>query len=198
MKNIVSLALVLFSTVICRCGAFADEGGELLWWMVGEAGGITGTDDDGKVYSATELGVQKARVRYDGAGGDSGYLTLWSLDEENNFVQEANSAVGVGLPAEYYGSLAGFSGSSASYSFVIELGNWSDGRWTGMMESETISYKDLVDQKYIANWDNIAPIDSTYWSPSTYHVVPEPNSALLVLLGAALLSLRRRHDQKRA
>ena len=198
MKKIMKKILLLSAIVISSLNAFADEGGELLWWMISDIESISGKDKDGNVFYATELGVEKARVRYENQSGEYGYLPLWGLDENNEFFQESNPASGVILPAEYYGSLAGLAENSASYSFVIELGNWTDGRWTGMMESESVSYRDLVADNHITNWDNLAPVDSTYWAPSSYHVVPEPNSSILVLLGGALFALRRRNNKKAA
>lgn len=184
-------SIILLATFLNTVFCFAEEGGELLWWMIADTSTIIGTDDKGNSFFASELGVDRARVRYQSESGDYGYLPLWALDENLEFYQEPNSTAGVLLPAEYYGSLAGLSEGSASYSFVIELGNWTDGRWTGIMESQSTSYRQLVTDKHITNWDNIAPVDSTYWAPTSFHIVPEPNSAILVLLGGALLMLRR-------
>lgn len=188
--NFCGAALVLAAAVFAPFGLSASEGGELLWWMVGETKDIQIDSMDGnKQYLASDLGITNARIRYDGEG-DSGYLTLWGLDNDNEFFQVPDSSAGVMLPAEYYGSLSGL--NAASYSFAIELGNWSDGRWTSVAESDSVSYADLFADRHIATWDNLSPVDSTYWSPSSYTVVPEPASAPMLMLGAALLALRRR------
>ena len=55
-----------------RC--FAADGGEVLWWMIFDLGSVSGTYDD-KSYTADELGVRHARVRYEGADG-RGYLPI--------------------------------------------------------------------------------------------------------------------------
>ena len=92
MAKIIKVFFLLTAAFLFPAAVLADEGGELLWWMVGDVGSISGKDKDGNVHSASELGVQKARVRYDNGSGESGYLTLWSLDENNDFVQDTTMA----------------------------------------------------------------------------------------------------------
>lgn len=196
MRRFLAVFIAAMVSFACR-SLWADGAGELLWWMISDVDGITASDDKGNIYSANELGVNSARVRYDSQTGESGYLTLWGLDENGQFFQEQDSMAGVGIPSEYYGSLSDLSGDSASYSFVIELGNWSNGSWTKTsMESQSVSYADLLKDKHIASWDDLTPLGAYAWSPSQYHVVPEPNSALLILLGVAALSLRRRRFKR--
>jgi hypothetical protein len=61
------------------------------------------------------------------------------------------------------------------------------------MESNSETYTDLVAKGHINTWDNfITPANAKAWTPAMYSVVPEPSSALLILIGSALLALRRR------
>lgn len=188
--------LVIFamlSPALCH----ADGGGEVLWWLVGDDyQSIVGTAEDGTQTTAGELGVTDARLRYDAADGTSGYLTLFGVNDDGSVSKYDGSAglggeYGMGLPAEYFGSLTGLSG--ASYSFVLELGNYIDGKWARTsMESESVSYGTLLANNHITAWDSTTPLYGSPWSPSSYTVVPEPSCAMLLVMGGALLALRRR------
>ena len=193
------LSVLVAAFFMCRSDCRAAEGGELLWWMISDAGNITGVDEKtGNTVSASDLNINSARIRYE-SGDDIGYLTLWGLDMEENVFQEPDSIAGVGLPAERFGDLSGLSSSLASYSFVVELGNWVDGTWTKtQMASESVSYQQLVNNGHIRDWSNIklSPVDAHAWIAGGYHVVPEPSSALMLLVGGAFLALRRRRGRK--
>ena len=194
MKKFFERAFLVASMLVASLSCEAADGGEVLWWMIGEDySNITGTTTDGTTtMTAGELGVTDARVRYQDASGTTlGYLKLYGLDENGN-VYSLDGAAGVGLPAEYFADLSGLSGTS--YSFVLELGNYTGGNWTHTsMESEAASYGDLVASKHISQWHETTPTYGTPWSPTEgYKVVPEPNSGLLLLVGGALLALRRR------
>ena len=62
------------------------------------------------------------------------------------------------------------------------------------MESEKVSYGDLVAQKHITAWEHDYPSYGQAWSPSSYTVVPEPSGGMLWLIGGALLALRRKRE----
>ena len=80
--------------------------------------------------------------------------------------------------------------SSSEYSFAVELGNWEAGEWvTTLASTELVPYDSIA--SHIAEWQGIEAIPTLAWSPTTYSV-PEPSSGLLMLLGGALLALRRR------
>ena len=121
---------------------------------------------------------------------NKGYLTLYGLDANGN-VHTLDGSAGVGLPAEFFGDLGSLSGES--YSFVLELGNYYDGSWVHTsMESEVVKYETLVANKHISEWRETTPTYGTPWKPTNFTVVPEPNSGLMLLVGGALLMLRRR------
>lgn len=196
MRTIRSILLLASVAVLRVCAA--DGGGEVLWWLVDtDYRNISGTTEDGGKMTAGELGVTDARIRYESDDGtSSGYLTLFSVGEDGSVSVYDGSAQlgadhGVGLPAEYFGDLSGLSGTA--YSFVVELGNWIDGRWANTsMESERASYDQLVAAKHITAWENTVPAYGNPWSPDGYSVVPEPSGAMLTLVGWALLLLRRK------
>lgn len=185
MKKILFLTF-LFLADICR----AADGGELLHWMIMSTDSITGTAVDGSTYTAAELGVNGARIRYEGTDGSSGYLPIIGVTSSGNNTP-FEGAAGVGVPGGYYAQLGSYTGEA--YSYVLELGNWSSGSWTGTaMESKPTSYTYLNENLHIAQWEGITPSYSRSWTPTEFTVVPEPTGGLLILFGGALLALRRR------
>ena len=195
MKKAIQTAVLLASVLVASLSCEAAEGGEVLWWMVGEDyKNITGTTTDGSgtTMTAGELNVSDARVRWQN-GSDSGYLTLYGLDS-NGKVYELEGAGGAEVPAMFFGSLSDLAGDLTSYSFVLELGNWDDGSWIHTsMASEAVSYDNLKAQMHISQWHETTPTYGTPWNPTTgYTVVPEPSSGLMLLVGGAFLMLRRR------
>ena len=195
MKKAIQTAVLLASVLVASLSCEAAEGGEVLWWMVGEDyKNITGTttDGSGKTMTAGELNVRDARVRWQ-KGSDSGYLTLYGLDSSGK-VYELEGAGGAEVPAMFFGNLSDLAGDLTAYSFVLELGNWDNGSWVHTsMESQAASYDNLKAQMHITDWHETTPSYGTPWTPTTgYTVVPEPNSGLMLLVGGALLMLRRR------
>lgn len=173
VKKILSLLLILGAFV-----AAADD--SYLYWMV--------TADNYKP------GIDYATVKIAAKNNSSGavsYLTSYSYgdgaaisgDSVRSAITSAYAAQGMGL----YAALGSY--ASESYSFAIELfnegGNYvaqssvADGGW--------VNFSSLA--QYIINSPMATPVAT--WAPSSY-AVPEPSSGLLMLLGGALLALRRR------
>ncbi len=185
MKKFLFLAFLSLAQI-----NYAADGGELLYWMVMSTDSITGTAADGTVFTAAELGVTGARVRYEGDDGSYAYLPIIGV-HQNGMNNAFEGSAGVAVPGGYYASLGNFTGDA--YRFVLELGNWSNGAWTGTsMESVAVDYDTLKNNLHIANWDGINPSYARPWTPTDFFVVPEPSGGLLILLGGALLALRRR------
>ena len=195
MKNIVkTVQFILFCAAMCITGGLrAADGGEVIWWLMGDVNTIT-AEKDGKVYTAAEMGVNAARIRYQN-DSESGYLTIYASASDGEAHLTYGTGAAASVPGWYYASLGGLSG--ASYSYVIELGNWNNGAWTGpSMESAPASYGDLQSMQAIASWTDKLPAYSHPWTPTQFQVVPEPNSGLMLLVGGALLMLRRRSGRK--
>ena len=194
MKKVIEIAVLLASVLVASLSCEAAEGGEVLWWMVGENyKSITGTTTDGSTtMTAEQLGVTDARIRWEN-GSEKGWLTLYGLDA-NGKVYELEGAGGAEVPAMFFGNLSDLAEDLTSYSFVLELGNWNNGSWEHTsMESEAATYNQLVADKHISQWKETTPTYGTPWKPTTgYTVVPEPSSGLMLLVGGAVLMLRRR------
>ncbi|MBR4938790.1 MAG: PEP-CTERM sorting domain-containing protein [Kiritimatiellae bacterium] len=193
LKKVLFLTAAFALTLSCK----AAGGGEVLWWMIGEDyKSITGTNEKtGETMTAGQLGVTDARIGYEDASGNRTYLTLYGIDDQGT-VHALEGAAGVGLPAEYFADLSGI--SDLGYSFVLELGHWENNQWINTSMEASATYQELVAGKHISNWDNTSPTYGTPWTPSNFSVVPEPSSGLMVLVGTALLMLRRKRFGREA
>ena len=152
----------------------------------------------GGTTTAADLGVTDVRIRVSGGdAGDNSYLQMAYFDPNTGGLTIGNTpgTTVVEVPTyDVYAYLGpdGYNYDNAAYSFAIELGNWSDGTWTVLAESDLATYSELA--------GHIAPggggLDVPYalpWNPQHYVVpVPEPGSALLIVIGCAVLALRRR------
>ena len=100
---------------------------------------------------------------------------------------------GEGAAAYAMASLGTLEGEDLSkYSFAIELGAWSDpeavdANWLLAAVSATATYEMLADFRNI----EIGVQQQMPWNPGTYSA-PEPTSGLLLLIGGALLALKRK------
>jgi hypothetical protein len=197
MVNVLKKVLLLTAAFALALSCEAAGGGEVLWWMIGENyGSITGKTEDGQTtMTAAQLGVTDARIGYEDASGNRTYLTLYGIDDQGT-VHALEGAAGVELPAEYFADLSGI--SDLGYSFVLELGHWENDQWINTSMEASATYQELVAGKHISNWDNTAPTYGTPWTPSNFSVVPEPSSGLMVLVGTALLMLRRKRFGREA
>lgn len=173
--------------------ASADE--QVLWWQIQDPSEIDTVGNWGVHKTADELGVTHARMRVDGGGSEPVYLGIATLpvyDEGTGQVIDQTFDPPIsqfGLPGEYLFELGSY--GNVAYSFVVELGNFENGEWVKIAESATASYDYLVAQNHIYSYDDFNPGIVSPWVADSYGV-PEPSSGILLLIGGALLALRRR------
>ena len=187
--------------VLAVCAALlaaAQAWASVLWWETNDPKDIEVENGDGTTTTAAALGVTDVRIRVSGGdAGDNSYLQMAYFDPTTGGLTIGNTpgTTVVEVPTyDVYAYLGpdGYNYDNAAYSFTIELGNWSDGTWTVLAESDLANYSELA--------GHIAPggggLDVPYalpWNPQHYVVpVPEPGSALLIVIGCAVLALRRR------
>lgn len=132
------------------------------------------------------------------SGTDFTYAELFAKDGSGNsysidtrLADGVEAATDVGRTAAADWSDLGEYGSS-DYSFYVELVNFSSGSEvrTSMNKDYPWTYNELVSSGYVSTGNNIS-------TPSAAGAldggsVPEPTSGVLLLIGGALLALRRR------
>ena len=155
-------------------------------------------------YTSSADSSFAARVRVTGGGVPED--TFLSLYVPESGVLNGELGVdywGAGVPDGNLSPLsaADYSVGSPEFSFIIELGNvaWDEGggTWTTIATSGAAeSYQSLAN--YIHQTFDLSPGQSAVWTPTQFVAVPEPSRGILVVLGTAILALRRRRFEEGA
>ena len=173
------MKMKIFSFLLAACAVFASQAEDsYLYWMVD-----TASANDFAPYDEVKV---KAVPSGNVGGGE--YLSLYygngNLAGQSVTALEIGNAAAMGL-AFYAGLVA----PANNFSYLVEL--WNDSAVVAQSEMIT-TYSEGVAQ-YIATMSGAGGINPvTPWTAGGFSAVPEPNSALLMLIGCAALALRRR------
>ncbi len=198
LARIAALAVAILAASV----SFAEE--EVLYWMVDNTATISSGDAD-PVRLTTFLDPAEdfaARIRVTGgdiAEGEDRFLDIylpggggmvpgeWGVDFDSG---EATGYWGAGVPIGNQSPAAGYAGTP-EYSFIVEIGNITGASgWTTVASSTAVAYSSLGG--HIGERSELGPISATPWVVTEFREVPEPSGGLLMLVGGALLALRRR------
>lgn len=199
---------VFFLILLSVCFARAEDE-SVLWWMFDETTEISDKNGVGQTYTIDTLTGRGAAsdkhvnaIRIGAYHGDTllGYLTIndagpnggenlpyYSLPTEDF---DTGGVSWNGGPT--YANLGAFA-TTPEVAFMIELGNWdvslgAGNEWLVFAHSDPATMAELAEFLDVANFDMHTTLE---WTGGAY-TVPEPSSGLLVLMGGALLMLRRR------
>ena len=174
------------------------DGPMVLWWQVGDEFDETGESlNDVMVtrgqssVSAYDLGVNAARIRETTTGR---YLMMLNPETLEDGITMSFDMDYMYVPTVWQADISDFAAGSPEYSFVIELGSYEDETWSTLATSEPSTYGELSGRYIVPAQGGYLPNPGGVWVPAAYSV-PEPGSGTLVLVGVALLALRRRRRQ---
>lgn len=177
MKKLIAILMVTLGV----SSLYADE--SYLWWMIDAAGEYSGSWDTGWEYARI------AAIKE----GETHYLNIYSGDgtatSDGQGYISAN--YGDGTTKDVYAAALGSYTLGDGWTYALEVYN-SDHGWNGMSDGSLPS--NIGDYVSIGKTD--IPSDIFNFGGMPYSAVPEPNSAMLLLLGLSALALRRK--QKKA
>lgn len=191
------LALALLMSVVAgralADGDAWDGSDSMLYWMIDDTFNQV-KFEYAVVYAAPSANLAGKTWTAEEGYGDVGAIAL---------PKDAEGGMGIAYDAKP-GSLTGTveiptslgSVDYSGYSFYIELLQWDDvsGSDTRKGVSAVSSYADLVENNHILRQGLSIPSNLAVWAPQTF-AAPEPSSGLLLLIGSAILLLRRRTER---
>ena len=173
--------IVALATAMTVCTLRAD----LLYWMI-----------DGEASDSFSAAYLQTLER---AGGDAEKVgsLLYSLDTSSGTRIDYEPAVGIVSVDDagrmFWGeSIYAEISADSSLVYGVQLGVLgADNSFTAQFSSERLTYERLVGMGAVQK-GAVATYDQAWNLATAVWTVPEPNGALLVLVGTALLALRRR------
>ena len=185
------LFAAILSCATCVCLAEGDSVGEyLMYWMV---------DYSGKAGDMAAQVTEKANAGWINPNRNPDNDFNWSrlvavVDGEKKVTVGAAelNRLKAGTDTPLVADLRGVSGTITS--FAVEFFNYSNGSLSLLGWTESITPDELLAQGKIADFRDPKYPQASYavWSPKEFAAVPEPTSGLLLLIGGALLALRRK------
>lgn len=147
-----------------------------LYWQVN-------TDD----FKDAGIEADYARVVAVDGGGNETVLDMADKVTGETKTGSSLTAVNLGTAVINLAQLA----DPGSYSFFIELVNYSTSFDVVGKTTTNVAYADLVQRQFIDVGDTMMIPQANVWHGTTYSV-PEPTSAMLVMFGLGILALKRK------
>ena len=187
--------LIFLFALAGALGVSAADTDSYIYWMVPESASGTGGHYGGETFDLVGGSYTAKIVAFESNKGwsESGgtYLNVYSSSADNGFEQLPNgAAVKIGDDnVPYFASIA--TGVGAGYTYFVEL--WNDGGLGKVVahSEEGLPYSEAT----IVALSGLSAPGAKAWAPTAFVPAPEPNSALLLLIGCAALALRRRRMQ---
>lgn len=196
MKTLFRLsALTLLLTAVAGRALAGDDAWDgsdsMLYWMIDDSSNKVNFEY-AVVYAAPTANLYGKTWTADSGYGDVEAIALpRDVEDGKGFAYDTKEGSQTGT-LDILTSL-GSNNDYSAYSFYIELLQWDSSSESEIRKGVSMvsSYTDLVENHHILGSGMTIPSNLAVWAPQTF-AAPEPSSGLLLLLGSAILLLRRR------